>query len=65
MPARSQQQFRAMAAAAHGRSTLGIPAGVGMGFVSATPNPGRLPKRARRRMGLRDAMAMQRKGMPR
>jgi hypothetical protein len=42
-PAVSKAQFKAMEAAAHGHSTLGIPAGVGKDFVHATKNPGRLP----------------------
>lgn len=48
MPARSQAQFRAMAAAAHGHSTLGIPATVGAEYVAATPSPKTLPKRVKR-----------------
>lgn len=47
MPAKSQAQFRAMEAAAHGRSTLGIPAKVGAEYVAATPSPKRLPKRVK------------------
>lgn len=43
MPATSARQFRAMQAAAHGRSTLGIPATVGREFVAATPHPKELP----------------------
>jgi hypothetical protein len=43
MPAVSKPQFRAMAAAKAGNSTLGIPASVGADFVAATPNPGKLP----------------------
>ena len=64
MPDKSAAQFRAMKAAEAGRSTLGIPAGVGREFVSATTNPKHLPKRARR-IGLREAMAMHRRGMTR
>jgi len=37
MPAKSAKQLRAMAAAAEGRSTLGIPATVGREYVEATP----------------------------
>lgn len=37
MPATSGKQLRAMQAAAHGHSTLGIPASVGKDFVDATP----------------------------
>src|ERR1051325_10468791 len=44
MPAKSKAQFRAMQAAAHGQSTLGIPASVGKEFVKATRSPGKLPK---------------------
>ena len=46
MPATSQAQYRAMQAAAHGNSTLGIPKSVGQDFASATPNPSNLPKKA-------------------
>ena len=35
MPAKSQAQFRAMQAAAHGHSTLGIPQKVGKEFAAA------------------------------
>lgn len=45
MPATSQRQYRAMQAAAHGHSTLGIPSKVGREFVQATPSPGALPAR--------------------
>lgn len=38
MPAESKAQFNAMQAAAHGHSTLGIPASVGKEFVAATPS---------------------------
>jgi hypothetical protein len=37
MPAKSKAQYRAMAAAAEGKSTEGIPASVGKEFVAATP----------------------------
>ena len=37
MPAKSKAQFRAMMAAAHGKSTLGIPKKVGEEFTEATP----------------------------
>ena len=49
MPATSKAMFRAMQAAKHGHSTLGIPQNVGADFVAATPNPGSLPERARKR----------------
>lgn len=45
MPATSQAQFRAMQAAAHGKSTLGIPKKVGKDFVAATPSTKGLPER--------------------
>lgn len=37
MPAKTAKQFRAMQAAAHGKSTLGISSMVGKEFVKATP----------------------------
>ena len=37
MPAKSQKQFRAMQAAKHGNSNLGIPVKVGAEFVAAGP----------------------------
>lgn len=46
MPAESKAQFNAMQAAAHGHSTLGIPASVGKEFVAATPSPKALPMHA-------------------
>lgn len=48
MPSVSEAQRRAMQAAAHGKSTLGIPASVGKKFVAADrakKSPFRLPKR--------------------
>jgi len=64
MPAVSKAQFRAMAAAAHGTSTLGIPKAVGQEFVDATkavkalpavkrPTPVHLLKAVNRRQGAR------------
>lgn len=44
MPPRSEAQRRAMAAAAHGHSTLGIPAKVGKEFMAADKG-GKLPRR--------------------
>lgn len=47
MPSKSEAQRRAMQAAAHGKSTLGIPASVGREFVAADKQkkgPFRLPK---------------------
>jgi hypothetical protein len=35
MPSRTERQHRAMAAAAHGKSTLGIPKSVGKEFLKA------------------------------
>jgi hypothetical protein len=47
MPVKSKAQFRAMQAAAHGRSTLGIPASVGKDFADSTSSKRlhRLPSR--------------------
>jgi len=47
MPPKSQQQRKAMYAAASGKSTLGIPPSVGKEFVAADRG-GKLPKRARK-----------------
>ena len=44
MPSVSAKQHRAMAAAAHGKSTLGIPKKVGKEFMAADKG-GKLPKR--------------------
>jgi hypothetical protein len=49
MPAKSQAQFRAMEAAAHGHSTLGIPSKVGKEWAAATQHPSSLPKMLHRR----------------
>ena len=64
MPATSKRQFRAMQAAAHGKSTLGIPARVGKEFAGATKNPKELPEKAqagKTNIGLAMFKAMQRK----
>ena len=53
MPAKSQAQFRAMEAAAHGKSTLGIPKAVGQEFTAATPSPKALPAKAPKKPRLR------------
>jgi len=45
VPVVSEAQRRAMAAAAHGNSTLGIPAKVGKEFIAATPKGKKLPAR--------------------
>ena len=45
MPAKSKAQFRAMAAAKSGKSTLGIPKSVGAEFVGATKSPKSLPEK--------------------
>ncbi len=44
MPARSKAQFAAMAAAAHGKSTLGIPKKVGEEYTKGQ-SPKGLPKK--------------------
>jgi len=46
MPPVSEKQRRAMEAAAHGHSTLGIPKKVGQEFANADPG-GKLPKAAK------------------
>lgn len=60
MPAKSSAQFRAMEAAKHGRSKLGIPPKVGAEFVEETDDPDTLPPRApkakKARSPLADAM---------
>jgi hypothetical protein len=48
MPASTQAQRAAMAAAAAGRSTLGIPKKVGKEFMKLDPG-GKLPKRAKKK----------------
>ena len=47
MPPRSEAQRKAMQAAAHGHSTLGIPAKVGKEFAAADPG-GKLPKKVKK-----------------
>lgn len=47
MPPKSEAQRRAMAAAAHGKSTLGIPRSVGKEYIAADKG-GKLPKRKKR-----------------
>jgi hypothetical protein len=46
MPIVSDQQRKAMYAAAAGKSTLGIPKSVGKEFVAAGPASSNLPKKA-------------------
>lgn len=46
MPPVSEKQRRAMQAAAHGHSTLGIPKSVGKEFAASDPG-GKLPKKKR------------------
>jgi hypothetical protein len=48
MPPKSEAQRRAMQAAAHGHSTLGIPKSVGQDFAESDPG-GKLPKRVRKK----------------
>lgn len=43
MPIKSEAQRRAMEAAAHGKSTLGIPKKVAKEFIKATPKGAKLP----------------------
>jgi hypothetical protein len=46
MPPTSQSQRRAMAAAAQGKSNIGIPKKVGKEFIEADPG-GKLPKKVK------------------
>lgn len=46
MPYKSEQQKKAMYAAAEGKSNIGIPKKVGKEFVKAGPASKNLPKRA-------------------
>jgi len=45
LPIKSEQQMRAMYAAAAGKSTLGIPKKVGKEFIKAGPAKSKLPER--------------------
>jgi hypothetical protein len=47
MPSKSSKQHRAMEAAAHGRSKIGIPKKVGKEFVKADKKKGRSKGRKR------------------
>jgi hypothetical protein len=51
MPSTSEKQRRAMQAAAHGKSTLGIPKGVGKDFAAADKKAGKrkLPMKKKKR----------------
>ena len=49
MPIRSQAQYAAMAEAAKGKSTLGIPKKVGKEFLKAGPATNKLPKKVTKR----------------
>ena len=44
MPAKSEAQWKAMQAAMHGKSTLGIPKKVAAEFVGGKRKPKHLPK---------------------
>lgn len=46
MPSTTEKQRRAMASAASGKSTIGIPKKVGKEFMKADPG-GKLPKKAK------------------
>jgi hypothetical protein len=48
MPATSKRQFRAMGAAAGGKSNLGIPKKVGKEFVKATKSYKKLPEKKKK-----------------
>lgn len=59
MPIQSKAQFRAMQAAAHGKSTLGIPASVGKEFAEAGPAGGsfkKLPEKKKQSDKMKDAV---------
>ena len=49
MPYVSEQQKKAMYAAAAGKSTLGIPKSVGKDFVAAGPSSSKLPHKVHHR----------------
>lgn len=48
MPPKSEKQRKAMQAAAHGKSTLGIPKSVGKEFADSDPG-GKLPKKKKKK----------------
>jgi len=54
MPIVSEQQRKAMYAAAAGKSTLGIPKSVGKDFVAAGPASGNLPEKVDKKKKLGD-----------
>ena len=49
MPIKSEQQMKAMYAAAAGKSTIGIPKKVGKEFVKAGPASNKLPNKVPKR----------------
>ncbi len=49
MPPKSKAQFRAMQAAAHGKSTKGIPAGVAKEYLSHTTSYSKLPEKVKKK----------------
>ena len=49
MPIKSEQQMKAMYAAAAGKSTIGIPKKVGKEFVKAGPASKNLPNKVQKR----------------
>ncbi len=52
MPSKTPKQHRAMAAAAHGKSDLGIPKSVGKEFLSADKGKAKKFKKGSRQFGL-------------
>ena len=54
MPAKSKDQLKAMAAAAQGNSTLGIPPSVGQDFVAATSKGANLPTKVGKKKSGKD-----------
>lgn len=49
MPSKTEKQRRAMQAAAHGKSTIGIPQSVGKEFIAADAAKGRSKGRGKRK----------------
>lgn len=62
MPPISERQRRAMQAAAHGKSTLGIPKSVGADFAATDPG-GSLPPSAPATPAKRASVAPQKQGL--
>ena len=61
MPSKTPEQHRAMAAAAHGHSTLGIPKSVGKEFLAADKRKAKAKTKKRRQPS---QFALPREGKP-